>query len=169
MLVSVCLKMANQSEYTSELRIAMSTWYHDKGITHKSIRELQADFQERFNSRSPTKLTIIQWERKLFSAGSVKDKAWSGRTLTRGEVCHEVEESLLRSPKYLFANDLKNLGYVRRRCVGTSTFGKKSYRPSFVNRRSDSDIQRIPRAHDCLLFSGVFRLICHLKKSSEIT
>jgi hypothetical protein len=96
MLVSV---LADQSEYTNEQRVVMTTWYHDKEITHKSIRELQADFQERHNRRPTTKLTVIKWEGKLFSTGNVKDRVRSGRPSTRGKVFHEVEASLLRSPK----------------------------------------------------------------------
>jgi hypothetical protein len=38
--------MAEQTEYTNEQRGVMITWYHDKGITKKSIRELQADLQD---------------------------------------------------------------------------------------------------------------------------
>jgi hypothetical protein len=37
------LKMADQSEYTTDHRVVVSTWYHDKGITSTSIWELQAD------------------------------------------------------------------------------------------------------------------------------
>jgi hypothetical protein len=78
----------------------MNTWYHDKEITKKSISELQVDFRERFNRWPPTKLIIIKWVRKLFSAGSVEDRARPGRwPYTPGKVCHELEASLLRSPK----------------------------------------------------------------------
>jgi hypothetical protein len=106
-------KTVDQCEYT------WTEGSHEHMVTRqrnqKSMQELQADFQERFNRRPPTKLAVIKWERKLFSAGSVEDRAGSGRPSTCEEVCHEGEASLLRSPKKSRqANNPQDFGHLRR-------------------------------------------------------
>ncbi|PSN43229.1 hypothetical protein C0J52_23986 [Blattella germanica] len=55
-------------------------------------------FQETFNKAPPWKATFLDWERRAFAFGSVKDWPWSGRKKTREEICAGVAASIEQSP-----------------------------------------------------------------------
>ena len=55
-------------------------------------------FQERFNKAPPRKATLLDWERRAFAFGSVKDRPRSGRKKTREETCAGVAASIEQSP-----------------------------------------------------------------------
>ncbi|PSN45861.1 hypothetical protein C0J52_16854 [Blattella germanica] len=55
-------------------------------------------FQVRFNKTPPWKATLLDWERRAFGFGSVKDRPRSGRKKTREETCAGVAASIEQSP-----------------------------------------------------------------------
>ncbi|PSN35753.1 hypothetical protein C0J52_13825 [Blattella germanica] len=60
--------------------------------------QIMGAFQERFNKTPPRKATLLDWERRAFAFGSVKDRSWSGRKKTREETCAGVAASIEQSP-----------------------------------------------------------------------
>ncbi|PSN47316.1 hypothetical protein C0J52_04427 [Blattella germanica] len=54
--------------------------------------------EERFNKAPPRKATLLDWERRVFAFGSVKDRPRSGRKKTREETCAGVATSIEQSP-----------------------------------------------------------------------
>ena len=71
-------------------------------FTSNQLLELMAQimgaFQERFNKAPPRKATLLDWERRAFAFGSVKDRPRSGRKKTREETCAGVAASIEQSP-----------------------------------------------------------------------
>ena len=71
-------------------------------FTSNQLLELMAQimgaFQERFNKAPPRKATLLDWERRAFAFGSVKDRPRSGRKKTREETCAGVLASIEQSP-----------------------------------------------------------------------
>ncbi|PSN49300.1 hypothetical protein C0J52_09403 [Blattella germanica] len=81
----------------------MKRWFRFVAIfTSNQLLELMAQimgaFQERFNKAPPRKATLLDWERRAFAFGSVKDRPWSGRKKTREETCAGVAASIEQSP-----------------------------------------------------------------------
>ncbi|PSN35887.1 hypothetical protein C0J52_14851 [Blattella germanica] len=70
-------------------------------FTSNQLLELMAQimgaFQEIFNKTSLRKATLLDWERRAFAFGSVKDRPWSGRKKTREETCAGVAASIEQS------------------------------------------------------------------------
>ncbi|PSN38289.1 hypothetical protein C0J52_26317 [Blattella germanica] len=68
-------------------------------FTSNQLLELMAQimgaFQEIFNKARPRRATLLDWERRAFAFGSVKD---SGRKKTREETCAGVASSIEQSP-----------------------------------------------------------------------
>ncbi|PSN48406.1 hypothetical protein C0J52_12086 [Blattella germanica] len=62
------------------------------------MAQIMGAFQERFNKAPPRKATLLDWERRDFAFGSVKDRPWSGRMKTREETCAGVAASMEQSP-----------------------------------------------------------------------
>ncbi|PSN51014.1 hypothetical protein C0J52_07448 [Blattella germanica] len=54
--------------------------------------------QERFKKAPPGKATLLDWERRAFGFGSVKDSPRSGKKKTREETCAGVADSIEQSP-----------------------------------------------------------------------
>jgi hypothetical protein len=151
--------MARQSIYSIEERIVMSTWVHERLNTEKKIHVLRDDFQTRFNKVGSPKMTMLRWERKLFSTGSVKDRPRSGWLSKRHEKCADVAASLLRSPKKSLRKRSSELGIPEAsmlRHIKTDV-GFKAFRPTFVNELSDNDMQKWQDA--CARFLKVFTTI----------
>ncbi|PSN38495.1 hypothetical protein C0J52_23268 [Blattella germanica] len=59
--------------------------------------QIMGAFQERFNKAPPRKATL-DWERRAFDFGSVKDRPRSGRRNAREETCAGVAASIEQSP-----------------------------------------------------------------------
>lgn len=51
--------------------------------------QIKKDFLQRFSREPPAKNTLLVWERKLFSSGSVYDAPRPGRPINRYVVRHE--------------------------------------------------------------------------------
>lgn len=145
--------MADESTYTMEERIVMSTWAHERPHTGKSMRDIQHDFTVRFQKPSPPKPTILRWEKKLFAIGCIKDKPRSGRPSTRLETCVEAAASVERSPKKSIRKRSQELGvpYTTLHKHMKNDLKLKAFKPSFVNELSDNDMQKRHQACGRLL------------------
>ncbi|PSN29603.1 hypothetical protein C0J52_28125 [Blattella germanica] len=64
----------------------------------KLMPQIMGAFQERFNKAPPWKATLLDWERRAFAFGSVKDRPRSGRKKTREETCAGILASIEQSP-----------------------------------------------------------------------
>jgi hypothetical protein len=71
---------------------------------------VMAAFRERFNKAPPQRATLLDWEKRTFALGSVKDRPRSGRKTTRLETCAAVAASIERD------------------------LNVRPYRPTFVNK-----------------------------------
>ncbi|PSN50544.1 hypothetical protein C0J52_03498 [Blattella germanica] len=69
-------------------------------------------FQERFNMAPPRKVTLLDWERRTFTFGGVKDRPRSGRKKTREETCAGVAASIEQS----LISVLRNSVYRGQQC-----------------------------------------------------
>ncbi|PSN40570.1 Cysteine sulfinic acid decarboxylase, partial [Blattella germanica] len=71
-------------------------------FTSNQLLELMAQimgaFQERFNKASLRKATLLDWERRAFAFGNVKDRPWCGRKKKREETCAGVAASIEQCP-----------------------------------------------------------------------
>ncbi|PSN43722.1 hypothetical protein C0J52_13996 [Blattella germanica] len=64
----------------------------------ESMAQVIGAFQERFNKAPPRKATFLDWEKRTFAFGSVKDWLRSGKKKTREETCAGVAASIEQSP-----------------------------------------------------------------------
>ncbi|PSN52572.1 hypothetical protein C0J52_13079 [Blattella germanica] len=62
------------------------------------MAQIMGAFQERFNKAPLRKATLLDWERRAFAFGSVKDRPRSGRKNTREETCAGVLALIEQSP-----------------------------------------------------------------------
>ncbi|PSN45292.1 hypothetical protein C0J52_12471 [Blattella germanica] len=62
------------------------------------MAQIMGAFQERFKKAPPRKATLLDWERRAFGFGSVKDSPRSGKKKTREETCAGVAASIEQSP-----------------------------------------------------------------------
>ncbi|PSN32432.1 hypothetical protein C0J52_27595 [Blattella germanica] len=63
----------------------------------KSMKNVMDDFVARFVKAAPTKKTLLEWEKKTFLTGSVRDAPRSGRPSTRLGHFADVENSIQQS------------------------------------------------------------------------
>ncbi|PSN54877.1 hypothetical protein C0J52_12424 [Blattella germanica] len=80
------------------------------------MAQIMGAFQEIFNKAPPWKATLIDWERRTFGFGSIKDRPRSGRKKTREETCVGVAASIELSPVKSTCNVLRNSVYRRQQC-----------------------------------------------------
>ncbi|PSN32177.1 hypothetical protein C0J52_26119 [Blattella germanica] len=57
------------------------------------MTQIMGAFQEIFNKAPPRKATLLDWERRAFTFGSVKDRLRNGRKI-REETCARVSASI---------------------------------------------------------------------------
>ncbi|PSN38942.1 hypothetical protein C0J52_08936 [Blattella germanica] len=62
------------------------------------MAQIMGAFQERFNKAPPQEATLLDWKRRAFAFGSVKDKPRTGRKKTQEETCAGVTASIEQSP-----------------------------------------------------------------------
>ncbi|PSN33482.1 hypothetical protein C0J52_27223 [Blattella germanica] len=88
-------------------------------FTSNQLLELMAQimgaFQDRLNKAPPRKATLLDWERRPFSFGSVKDRPRSGRKKTREDPWVGVATSIEQSP-IKWTNVLRNSVYRGQQC-----------------------------------------------------
>ena len=78
-----------------------------------------AAFRERFNKAPPQRATQLNWEKRAFALGSVKDRLRSGRKTTRLETCPAVVASIERSPMKSTRKRSSELGVPWSTCETT--------------------------------------------------
>ncbi|MBN3289150.1 GILT reductase, partial [Polypterus senegalus] len=90
--------MGDTSVCTIEERLVATVWVYEQPVTGKSIKNVMDDFVVRFGKASPTKRMLLQWEKKAFATGSVRDAPRSGRPFKSHETCADVAQPVQRSP-----------------------------------------------------------------------
>lgn len=153
--------MADTSAFSIEERLVATVWVHERANTGKTIEDVMNDFVVRFEKPSPSRQTLISWEKKAFATGSVLDAPRSGRPSTRVETCADVEASIERSPLKSTRKRSAELGIPRTtmRDHMRKDLKVKCFRPLSVNELSDNDmdsrveacqnmLQRFPRLTD---------------------
>ncbi|XP_039610021.1 uncharacterized protein LOC120529867 [Polypterus senegalus] len=145
--------MGDTSVFTLEERLVATVWVHERPVTGKSIKNVMDDFVVRFGKASPTKRTLLQWEKKAFATGSVRDEPLSGRPSTRHETCADVADSVQRSPvksTHKRAAELQLAESTLRKHI-KQDLQMKCWRPLHVNELSDADLARRQEACDMTL------------------
>ena len=79
--------MADTSSYSIEERLVASVWVHERQHTGQTVSQVTAALRERFNKDPPRRATLLDWEKRAFALGSVKERPRSGRKTTRLEKC----------------------------------------------------------------------------------
>ena len=77
---------------TQAVTLSRSAWWQVCGwmrdsTQDKTCPQVMAAFWERFNKAPPWRTTLLDWEKRAFALGSVKNKPRSGRNTTRLEMC----------------------------------------------------------------------------------
>jgi hypothetical protein len=52
---------------------------HERQHTGQIVSQVMAAFRERFNKAPPRRATLLDWKKRAFVVGSVKDRTRSGR------------------------------------------------------------------------------------------
>ena len=91
--------MADASSYSVEERLVASVWVHERQHTGQTMFQVMAALRERFNKAPSRRATMLDWEKRAFALGNVKDRPRSGRKTTRLETCAAVAASIEHSPK----------------------------------------------------------------------
>ena len=79
--------MADTSSYSIKERLVASVWVHERQHTGQTMYQVMAAFQERFNKAPPRRVTLLDWEKRAFVLGSVKDRPRIGIKTTCLETC----------------------------------------------------------------------------------
>ncbi|KAJ8720480.1 hypothetical protein PYW08_005945 [Mythimna loreyi] len=79
------------STFSIEERLVTAVWVHERKHTKNSM-------SQRFGRDPPAKNTLLAWERKLFSTGSVHDAPRPGRPVNRVARMEEVAASVRAAP-----------------------------------------------------------------------
>ena len=90
--------MDDTSSYSIEERLVASVWVHERQHMGQTMSQVMAEFWERFNKAPPQRVTLLNWGKRVFTRGNVKDRPRSGRKITRLETCAAVAASIERSP-----------------------------------------------------------------------
>jgi len=64
--------MADTSSYSIKERLVASVWVHERQHTGQTMSQVMAAFWERFNKAPPRRATLLDWEKRAFTLGSVK-------------------------------------------------------------------------------------------------
>ena len=105
--------MDDTSNYSIEVRLVASVWVHERQHTGQTMSQVIAEFRERFNKGPPRRATLLDWEKRAFALGSVKDRSRSGRKTTRLETCAAVAASIERSPMKSIGKRSSEVGVPR--------------------------------------------------------
>jgi len=71
-----------------------SVWVHERQHTGHTMLQMMSAFRERFNKAPPRRATLLDWEKRAFALGSVKDRPRSGKKTARLETCTAVATPL---------------------------------------------------------------------------
>ena len=102
-----------------------------------------AAFWKRFNKAPPRRASLLDWEKRAFALGSVKERPRSGRKTTRLETCAAVAASKERSPVKSTRKRSSEFGVPRSTTRDMKKeLNMRPYRPTFVNKLSDGNMDR---------------------------
>jgi hypothetical protein len=73
--------------YTIEEQLVASVWVHERQQTGQTMIVIMHAFTDHFGKAPPRKATLLDWGKRAFASGSVKDRPRSGRKKTREETC----------------------------------------------------------------------------------
>ena len=90
-----------------------SVWVHERQHTGQTMSQVMAAFRERFNKAPPRRATLLDWEKRAFALGSVKDGPRSGRKTARLETCAAIAASIERSQMKSIRKRSPELGVPR--------------------------------------------------------
>jgi hypothetical protein len=110
-------------------------------------------FTDRFGKAPPCKATLLDWEKRAFASGSVKDRPRSGLKKTREETCTAVAQPIERSPITSIRKRAAELQIPRSTMHDQikKDLKMKGFRPMFVNELPDNDMeQRVVACHALL-------------------
>ena len=91
-------------------------WVRERQHKGKLMSQVMAAFRERLNKAPPRRATLLDWEKRAFSLGSVKDRLRSGRKTTRLETCAAVAASIERSLMKSTRKQSSELGVPGQQC-----------------------------------------------------
>ncbi|KAM3958318.1 uncharacterized protein ACR2FA_007643 [Aphomia sociella] len=99
-LVKLCTKKStvDTSNFTVEERLVAAVWVHERKRSKTTLGHIKKEFRQRFGREPPAKNTLLAWERKLFSLGSVHDAPRPGRPINRRMKIDEVAASMQSAP-----------------------------------------------------------------------
>lgn len=100
-------------KYTFEQKIVSAVWVHEKTFNLQTWKDIQRNFQTRFNMPPPKKTTLMNWERKLFTTGNIKDDGKTGRPCARLMHVPYVKSSLEEQPNLSLRERARMLGLPR--------------------------------------------------------
>ena len=133
--------MADTSSYSIEERLVASVWVHERQHMEQIMSQVMVAFLERFNKAPPRRATLLDWEKRAFALGSVKDRTRSGRKTTLLETCAAGAASIECSPLKSTRKQSSELGLPRStmRDHMKKDLNVRPYGPTFVNELSDGD------------------------------
>lgn len=106
-------KAIDESKYTQEEKIVSAVWVHEKSRNGQQWVDIENNFRARFNASPPTRTTLMKWERRLFSEGSIEDREKSGRPISRLMHVPYVKASLQEAPELSLRERAQVLGLSR--------------------------------------------------------
>ena len=138
------MSLWSDSVFSSLILLVASVWVHERQHTGQSMSQVMTEFRERFNKVPPRRATLLDWEKRAFALGSVKDMPRSGGKTTRLEACAAVAASIERSPMKSTRKRSSELGVPRStmRDHMKKDLNARPYRLTFVNELSDGDMDR---------------------------
>ena len=136
--------MADTSSYSIEERLVASVWVYERQHTGQTMPQVMAAFRKRFNKAPTRRATLLDWGKRVFALGSVKDRPRIGRKTKRLETRAGVAASFERSPMKSTRKWSSGLGvpWSKMRDHMKKDLNVRPYRPTFVNELSDGDVDR---------------------------
>ena len=67
--------MADTSSYFIEESLVASVWVHERQHTGQTMSQVMAVLRELFNKAPPRRATMLDWEKRAFALGNVKEAA----------------------------------------------------------------------------------------------
>ncbi|XP_031765093.1 uncharacterized protein LOC113512105 isoform X2 [Galleria mellonella] len=90
--------VVDTSNFTIEERLVAAVWVHERKRSKTTLGHIKKEFRQRFGREPPAKNTLLAWERKLFTLGSVHDAPRPGRPINRRIKIEEVAASVRSAP-----------------------------------------------------------------------
>lgn len=106
-------RMSDDGKYTHEQKIVSAVWVHEKPFNCMKWKDIENNFRARFNMPPPTRATLMRWEQKLFTEGTVDEKERSGRPISRLMHVPYVKASLREEPELSLRERAQALGLPR--------------------------------------------------------